>query len=134
MLSQFKIYIMRRSKLKHFIFVLGFLLPALWSIGFAKAATDPTNNIIIKVAHTNNTPRTSSIQASIDGHTLTVVFTENLGQVNIEVSSVSGGETQVESTPTPNGVLFYITDTGSYIVTFFLPNGDEYYGEFEVTD
>lgn len=134
MLSQFKIYIMRRSKLKHFIFVLGFLLLVLWSIGFAKAATDPTNNIIIKVAHTNNTPRTSSIQASINGHTLTVVFTENLGQVNIEVSAISGGETQVESTPTPNGVLFFITDTGSYIVTFSLPNGDEYYGEFEVTD
>lgn len=114
--------------------MLGFLLPALWSFAFAKPTTDPTNNIIIKVAHTNNTPRTSSIQASINGHTLTVVFTENLGQVNIEVSAISGGETQVESTPTPNGVIFYITNTGSYIVTFFLPNGDEYYGEFEVED
>ena len=38
------------------------------------------------------------------------------------------------STATPNCVIFYITNTGSYIVTFFLPNGDEYYGEFEVTD
>lgn len=134
MLSQFKIYIMRRSKLKHFIFVLGFLLLVLWSIGFAKAATDPTNNIIIKQANVQGDPKDSSIQASINGHTLTIVFTENLGQVNIEVSAVSGGETQVESTPTPNGVLFYIYDTGSYIVTFTLPNGDEYYGEFEVTD
>ena len=63
-----------------------------------------------------------------------MVFTENLGQVTVEVSRTSGGETQVESTPTPNGVLFYIYDTGSYIVTFTLPNGDEYYGEFEVMD
>ncbi|MBQ3353585.1 MAG: DUF3244 domain-containing protein [Bacteroidales bacterium] len=125
---------MRRSKLKHFIFVLGFLLLVLWSIGFAKAATDSTNNIIIKQANVQGEPKDSSIQASINGHTLTIVFTESLGQVNIEVSAVSGGETQVESTPTPNGVLFYIYDTGSYIVTFTLPNGDEYYGEFEVMD
>ena len=125
---------MRRSKLKHFIFVLGFLLLLLWSIGFAKAATDSTNNIIIKQANVQGEPKDSSIQASINGHTLTIVFTESLGQVNIEVSAVSGGETQVESTPTPNGVLFYIYDTGSYIVTFTLPNGDEYYGEFEVMD
>ena len=125
---------MRRSKLNHFIFVLGFLLLVLWSIGFAKAATDSTNNIIIKQANVQGEPKDSSIQASINGHTLTIVFTESLGQVNIEVSAVSGGETQMESTPTPNGVLFYIYATGSYIITFSLPNGDEYYGEFEVED
>lgn len=27
-----------------------------------------------------------------------------------------------------------IPAAGSYIVNFTLPNGDEYYGEFEVTD
>ena len=78
--------------------------------------------------------KSSSIQASIDGHTLTVVFLENLGQVQIQVETALGGDTQYQSTPTPNGVIFYITNTGSYIVTFTLPNGDEYYGEFEVTD
>ena len=25
-------------------------------------------------------------------------------------------------------------NTGSYVITFTLPNGDQYYGEFEVTD
>ena len=30
--------------------------------------------------------------------------------------------------------MFYIPNTGSYVVTFTLPNGDQYYGEFEVTD
>ena len=35
---------------------------------------------------------------------------------------------------TPNGVNFYIPNTGSYVVTFTLPNNDVYYGEFEVTD
>lgn len=94
---------------------------------------DPTN-VIIKVSHVQGTPKSSSIQASIDGHTLTVVFLENLGQVQIQVETALGGDTQYQSTPTPNGVIFYITNTGSYIVTFTLPNGDEYYGEFEVTD
>ena len=79
-------------------------------------------------------PKGSSIQASINGHILSVVFLENLGQVNIEVEAVGAGEAQFQSTPTPNGVDFYITYTGSYIVTFTLPNGDVYYGEFEVTD
>lgn len=75
-----------------------------------------------------------SIVASIDGHVLSVVFTQNLGQVTIDVSLVAGGEVETQSTPTPNGVNIYIASTGSYVVTFTLSNGDEYYGEFEVTD
>ncbi|MBO7084211.1 MAG: DUF3244 domain-containing protein [Bacteroidales bacterium] len=85
-------------------------------------------------SHVQNVPRDYAIQATINGHYLTVVFTENLGNVTVEVSKVNGGETQVESTPTPNGVNFYIYETGSYIVTFTLSNGDVYYGEFDVTD
>lgn len=125
---------MRQLKTKHLFFLLGLCLPTLWTSAYSFSLIDGHSQVLIMKSHVQGTPKDSSIQASINGHTLTVVFTENLGQVNIEVSSVSGGETQVESTPTPNGVLFYITATGSYIVTFFLPNGDEYYGEFEVTD
>ena len=75
-----------------------------------------------------------SIVASIDGHVLSVVFTQNFGQVTIDVSLVAGGEVETQSTPTPNGVIIYIPSTGSYVVTFTLSNGDVYYGEFEVTD
>lgn len=75
-----------------------------------------------------------SINASIEGHVLSVVFTQNLGQMTIDVSLVAGGEVETPSTPTPNGVNIYIASTGSYVVTFTLSNGDEYYGEFEVTD
>jgi hypothetical protein len=35
---------------------------------------------------------------------------------------------------TPNGYQYYIPNTGDYIVTFTLENGDVYYGEFTVTD
>ncbi|MCR4848582.1 MAG: DUF3244 domain-containing protein [Bacteroidales bacterium] len=96
--------------------------------------SDKHSDIQIKHTTVQGVPKDSSIQATIDGHTLTVVFLENLGQVQIQVETALGGDTQYQSTPTPNGVIFNITNTGSYIVTFTLPNGDEYYGEFEVSD
>lgn len=107
----------------------------LFAIGcFGGNYFDGHSHIVIKEAQVQGIPKGSSIQATIEGHTLSVAFLENLGQVYIEVEAVGAGEAQYQSTPTPNGVDFYITYTGSYIVTFTLPNGDVYYGEFEVTD
>ena len=63
-----------------------------------------------------------------------VAFTENLGQVDIEVATASGISVQFTSTPTPNGIQCYIPNAGDYVVTFTLSDGDEYYGEFRVTD
>lgn len=88
----------------------------------------------IKESHVQGVPKTTSIQATIDGHYLTVVFTENLGQVVVEVTTDGGVEVDTSALYTPNGIIFYIPETGSYIVNFTLPNGDVYYGEFEVTD
>ena len=92
--------------------------------------------VIIKKASSYEAPArvTDDINAEIDGHTLTIVFTENLGQVEIEVSFIGGGDVETTSHYTPSGVIIYIPYSGSYIVTFTLPNGDEYYGEFEVTE
>ena len=92
--------------------------------------------VIIKKASSYEAPArvTDNIYAELEGHALTVVFTENLGQVAIEVSIVGGGEVETTSIYTPSGVIIYIPYSGSYIVTFTLPNGDEYYGEFEVTE
>ena len=90
-------------------------------------------SIIEKSSHSSS-EKGNSIIASIDGHTLTVVFTENLGQVTVEVTTVSGNPVTCMSTYTPNGVILYVSNTGDYIVTFKLSNGDEYYGEFSVTD
>lgn len=89
--------------------------------------------IKMKAGHSGD-DRSSTISASIDGHSLSVVFTENLGQVSIEVSYASGGEVETSSIYTPSGVIIYIPYSGSYVVTFTLSNGDEYYGEFEVTE
>ena len=76
----------------------------------------------------------NSILATLNSHMLMVVFTENLGEVVVEVSTATGGYVQVDSCSTPNGLMFYIPFAGDYIITFILPNGDEYYGEFTVTD
>lgn len=90
--------------------------------------------ISIKEAGVHEEPKTNSILATIDGHCLSVTFTENLGQVSIDISTVTGSSVDFISTQTPNGVMLYIPNTGNYVITFTLTNGDEYYGEFEVTD
>ena len=78
--------------------------------------------------------RSSSILPSINGHVLTVVFNENVGQVSVEVTTITGATVEYLSVLTPNGLQVYIPNTGDYIVTFTLPNGDVYAGEFTVTD
>lgn len=125
---------MLHLKIKHFILLLSFILTATWSSANNTNMSDGHSHIRIKESHVQGNPKTSSIQASIDGHYLTVVFLENLGQVTVEVSSNTVGEVETQSTPTPNGVIIYIPTAGSYIVTFTLANGDIYYGEFEVID
>lgn len=86
-----------------------------------------------KVLH-GSFDKSGSIVPTLDGHVLTVVFNENLGQVSIEVSTISGASVQFLSVLTPNGLQVYIPNAGNYIVTFILSDGDEYYGEFTIMD
>ena len=125
---------MQHTKLKKFVILLGLILPTVWCGANGIQVVDGHSLIIIKEAHVQSAPKGSTIRASIDGHTLTVTFTENLGQVAVEVTTASGAPVDATLTITPNGVQFYIPLAGDYIVTFTLPNGDEYYGEFTVTD
>ena len=104
----------------------------VWS--YYDSLTDGYSAIQVKESHVQSVPKGSSIQATIDGHTLTVVFTENLGQVNVEITTASGALVQVMWVSTPDGWQTNLLQTGDYIVTFTLSNGDEYYGEFTVTD
>ncbi|MBR5081506.1 MAG: hypothetical protein IKX35_03575 [Bacteroidales bacterium] len=90
-------------------------------------------SVIEKSSHSSS-EKGNSILATLNSHMLTVVFTENLGDVIVEISTAAGGNVQVDSCSTPNGLVFHIPFAGDYIVTFTLPNGDEYYGEFTVTD
>lgn len=119
---------------KHIVLLLGLLIPAVWCGANDISALDGFSHISIKEGNVQGLPKGSSVQASINGHTLTVFFTENLGQVAVEVSTATGASIEYLSILTPNGLQIYIPNAGDYIVTFTLPNGDEYYGEFTVTD
>lgn len=124
----------KHINLKRIALLIGLLMPTIWCGAFNLSLTDSHSHILIKEGNVQEMPRSNAINASIGGHTLTVVFTENLGQVGVEVTTFSGGYVQANSCITPNGIQFYIPLAGDYIVTFTLANGDVYYGEFTVTD
>lgn len=90
-------------------------------------------SIISKAGH-SGFERGISIQASICGHVLTVVFSKDIGQVDVGIVSLTGGSTESFAERTPNGFNLYLPEEGDYLITFTLANGDEYYGEFTVTD
>ena len=123
-------------RIKKSLLLLCCLATAILSVSplWAHAKVDG-GSIIIKEANAHSGyDKSSTIDASIDGHSLTVTFTENLGTVQVDVTTALGD--RVEYTPiwTPDSFTTYIASTGSYVVTITPPNGDEYYGEFEVTD
>ena len=125
---------MQHSTIKQIFLLIAVLLPTIICNATKTDLEDGLSHISIKVTQSHGEPKISSIQATIEGHWLSVVFLENLGQVTVEVSSTTVGEVETQSINTPNGVNIYIPASGSYIVTFTLANGDIYYGEFEVED
>lgn len=104
---------MRHVKIKQFILLLGLLLPTAWCAAYETLVLDGHSHIEIKESILQGAPKGSTIQASINGHMLTVSFTENLGEVVVEISSATGGYVQADSCLTPNGLMFYIP-TGNY--------------------
>lgn len=125
---------MRHAKIKKIVLLLGFFLSVAWCGANERNVTDGNSHIQIKQSHVQGIPKGSTIEASINGHTLVVTFSENIGQVAVEVTTNAGVPVEGISAITPTGVMFYIPLAGDYIVTFTLPNGDEYYGEFSITD
>ena len=122
------------KKIKQSFMLASLMMASAWCVANNLGAADGYSDITVKEAGVQGAPKGSSIHASIDGHLLMVTFSENLGQVVVEVTTASGGQVDSTSTLTPNGIQIYIPLAGDYIVTFTLPNGDEYYGEFTVTD
>lgn len=122
------------KNLKHFILLFGLLLPIAWCGATTLILKDGYSAIQVKVAQVQSVPKGSSIQASINGHLLMVAFLENLGQVTVEITTSMDSPVDFITMATPNGYQYYIPNTGDYIVTFTLENGDVYYGEFTVTD
>ena len=125
---------MTHTKFRQFFLLLAFMLPVAWCGANSTNLMDGYSPIQIKEATVQGMPRGTTIHASICGHMLTVVFSENIGQVAVEVTTLSGAVVQCISTRTPDGLQMYVPNAGDYIITFTLANGDEYCGEFTVAD
>lgn len=95
---------------------------------------DGAHITIIKTSEHGGSDRSSSIYASINGHTLSIAFTENFGDVSIKVLNESYVTIDLMTTPTPTGCQVYIPTSGRYILVITFPDGDEYSGDFEVSD
>ena len=125
---------MQQKRLKQIVLLLGLMLPTAWYGASGSNFTDGYSHIEVKGRNASSSPKGHTIQASIYGHLLTVVFTENIGQVEMEINKATGELVQTLWVFSPDGLQTYIPQTGDYIITFTLSNGDEYYGEFTVTD
>ena len=125
---------MRHVKIKQFVLLLGLLLSTAWCSANTIFLFDGYSHIAVKEKVVQGTPRGNAIQASISGHTLSIVFTQNIGHVTVEVATSTGAPVDSQSLATPGSAQFHIAATGDYVFTVTLPNGDEYYGEFTVTD
>ena len=128
------------NRLKEMVLMLCLVLSG--AIGYAygvvgtenQKGTDGVPIDLKKSAGLSGLDKSNSIIPTLDDNVLTVVFSENLGQVSVEVATGSGVTVDCVSVLTPNGIQFIIPLAGDYIITFTLPNGDEYYGEFTIID
>ena len=77
------------------------------------------SHIEVKGRNASSSPKGYTIQASIDGHYLMVVFTENIGPVEMEITTVAGAHVQSYWANTPDGQQTYIPNTGE-ILSFCL--------------
>lgn len=125
-------------KFKEMILMLCFILSGALCYANGTVGTENEKGegaiLTIKKAHHGGTDKSGSILPSINGNVLVVVFCENLGQVSVEVATAAGVSIEHTTLFTPNGLQIYIPNAGDYIVTFTLPDGDVYYGEFTVSE
>ena len=122
------------------VLMLCLTLSGAWCYAHGAAGTENrkgrdgfTIEIIESSTHTLS-DKSNAIVPTIDGHLLSVLFNENLGEVAIEITTASGALMENLWVHTPNGLQTYLPLCGDYVITFTLPNGDEYYGEFTVMD
>lgn len=78
--------------------------------------------------------RSASISAHINGHYLNVAFLADLGSVTIKILDESYTMLELSYIETPSGYQYYIPLEGRYTLLIALEDGDEYRGDFEVSE
>ncbi len=120
--------------MKKRIILIVFMLGVI-SLGNANNTVTVTEDKLTVRANTENgnekTNVAESIFADISGHKLTVAFSQNLGEVSIDISTASGATIFCLSVQTPTRYQLMIPSEGSYGGTFTLQDGSVYYGEFD---
>lgn len=124
----------KHINLRHIIFLFFLIVPTAWCDALDTHENDDHSHIAVIERNVQGTPRGSTIQASINGHYLTVTFTQYIGNVTMELDQSSGAMIFCNQVATPDCCQYYLPLTGDYIITFTLSNGDEYYGEFTITE
>ena len=120
------------KKLVILLFVMlqfGYILEAK-----GNSSKDKVDVIALKEISVNgSTNRSESISADITGHTLTIIFNENVGIAHIVIKDSNGVYIDRENVfSTPDYATFYIADAGYYRMDVTLNNGEQYYGYFRV--
>ena len=85
-------------------FVLSGALCYAHGVARTEVKGDGTPSIVIIKAQCGGTDKSNSIIPSINGNVLSVLFSENLGQVTVEITTVAGATVDYASTITPNGI------------------------------
>ena len=125
---------MTKLKLTTLLFMLSFLIVSSHAANISIIQTENVPVVMTAETQHSGDDKSGSMNVSINGHYLTVAFTESLGEVSIEVQNTSGIPLDVSIMDTPSGRQIYIPSAGSYILIIKLENGDEYHGSFEVSD
>ena len=125
---------MTKLKLTTLLFMLSFLIVSSHAANISIIQTENVPVVMTAETQHSGDDKSGSMNVSINGHYLTVAFTESLGEVSIEVQNTSGIPLDVSIMDTPSGRQIYIPLAGSYILIIKLENGDEYHGNFEVSE
>ena len=115
------------------------LLFVMLQFGYILEAKENSSNegvdvILIKENTVNGlNNRSEPISADITGHTLTIIFNDNVGIAHIVIKNSNGVYIDRENVfSTPDYATFYIADAGYYRMDVTLSNGEQYYGYFMV--
>ena len=125
---------MTKLKLTTLLFMLSLLIVSSHAANISIIQTENVPVVMTAETQHSGDDKSGSMNVSINGHYLTVAFTESLGEVSIEVQNTSGIPLDVSIMDTPSGRQIYIPSAGSYILIIKLENGDEYHGNFEVSE